>query len=171
MNLLKKIFFVVAFGASVVFVGCKSKKMIVNDGAEVVSSSSKTEEHIEGGTVSKTDEGVVLTFESDVLFATNSSYLSEKAKGTMKNMVAYINKNYPNARIQINGHTDSTGEADYNQWLSEKRAASVKTFAVGLGLNESNITTKGYGKTKPVATNSTKEGRQKNRRVEVIILK
>jgi len=170
MNLLKKISFVITLGASVVFVGCKSKKMIVNDGAEVVSSSH-TEEHIDGGTVSKTNEGVVLTFESDVLFATNSSYLSEKAKGTMKNMVTYINKNYPNARIQINGHTDSTGEADYNQWLSEKRAASVKAFAVSLGLNESNITTKGYGKTKPVATNSTKEGRQKNRRVEVIILK
>jgi len=169
MELFKRIAFILALGTSTLFVGCKSKKLIVNDGAEVVSSG--TEDHIDGGTVSKTDEGVVLTFESDVLFATNSSYLSDKAKVTMKNMVTYINKNYPNARIQINGHTDSTGEADYNQWLSEKRAASVKTYAVSLGLDENNITTKGYGKTKPLATNSTAEGRQKNRRVEVIILK
>ncbi|GAA4781059.1 hypothetical protein GCM10023231_05470 [Olivibacter ginsenosidimutans] len=169
MNIIKKVTVVVTLVTSVVFVGCKSKKLIVNDGAEVVSSPS--EDHIDGGTVSKTEEGVVLTFESDVLFATNSSYLSEKAKVTMKNMVAYINKNYPNARIQINGHTDATGEPDYNQWLSEKRAASVKSYAVSLGLDESKIATKGYGKAKPVATNSTKEGREKNRRVEVIILK
>lgn len=166
---INKVAFIVALGAATFFASCKSKKLIVNDGAEVVNSGSA--DHIEGGTVSKTDEGVVLTFESDVLFATNSSYLSEKAKVTMKNMVAYINKNYPNAQIQINGHTDSTGEADYNQWLSEKRAASVKNYAVSLGLNDSNIKTKGYGKSKPVATNSTTEGRQKNRRVEVIILK
>lgn len=167
---LNKIAFIVALGAATFFVSCKSKKLIVNDGAEVVNTGG-TPDHIEGGTVFRTDEGVVLTFESDVLFATNSSYLSEKAKVTMKNMVAYINKNYPNAQIQINGHTDSTGEADYNQWLSEKRAASVKNYAVSIGLNGSNIKTKGYGKSKPVATNSTADGRQKNRRVEVIILK
>lgn len=167
--MINKFTFILALGASTLLFSCKSKKLIVNDGAEVVTSGGA--DHIEGGTVSKTDEGVVLTFESDVLFATNSSYLSEKAKVTMKNMVAYINKNYPNASIQINGHTDSTGEADYNQWLSEKRAASVKTYAVSLGLNDGNVSTKGYGKSKPVATNSTADGRQKNRRVEVIILK
>lgn len=170
MNIIKKIAFVIALGTATLFVSsCKSKKLIVNDGAEVISSDNT--EQIEGGTVSKTNEGVVLTFESDVLFATNSSYLSEKAKVTMKNMVAYVNKNYPNASIQVNGHTDATGEDDYNQWLSEKRAASVKTFAVSLGLDESKVSTKGYGKAKPVATNSTADGRQKNRRVEVIILK
>lgn len=166
---INKIAFIITLGATTFFVSCKSKKLIVNDGAEVVNTEAT--DHIEGGTVSRTDQGVVLTFESDVLFATNSSYLSEKAKVTMKNMVAYVNKNYPNAQIQINGHTDSTGEADYNQWLSEKRATSVMNYAVSLGLNESNIKTKGYGKSKPIATNSTAEGRQKNRRVEVIILK
>lgn len=167
--MINKFTFILALGASTLLFSCKSKKLIVNDGAEVVTSGGA--DHIEGGTVSKTAEGVVLTFESDVLFATNSSYLSEKAKVTMKNMVTYINKNYPNASIQINGHTDSTGEADYNQWLSEKRAASVKTYAVSLGLNDGTISTKGYGKSKPIATNSTADGRQKNRRVEVIILK
>ncbi|QNL52287.1 OmpA family protein [Olivibacter sp. SDN3] len=166
---LNRFTFFLMLAASALFFSCKSKKMIVNDGAEVVTSG--VDEHIDGGTVSQTDQGVVLTFESDVLFATNSSYLSEKAKVTMKNMVAYINKNYPNANIQINGHTDSTGEEDYNQWLSEKRASSVKTYAVSIGLSENRVTTKGYGKSKPVATNSTAEGRQQNRRVEVIILK
>ena len=169
MEVFKRITFIMALGMAMLFVSCKSKKLIVNDGAEVTSTG--IDDHIDGGTVSKTDEGVVLTFESDVLFATNSSYLSEKAKGTMQNMVAYVNKNYPDASIQINGHTDATGEDEYNQWLSEKRAASVKAYAVSLGLDETKISTKGYGKTKPVATNSTAEGRQKNRRVEVIILK
>jgi len=166
----KKFTLILTLVSSTLIFGCKSKKMVVNEGAEVVNNQ-EAPEPIEGGTVTKTDEGVVLTFESDLLFATNSSYLSEKAKKTMQNMVAYINKNYPNAEIEINGHTDATGEEDYNQWLSEKRAASVKTYAVSLGLHEENVTTNGYGESKPVATNSTADGRQKNRRVEVVILK
>lgn len=146
---------------------CKSKKMIVSDGAEVVYSSRDAAPA--GSTLSQSDEGLMLTFESDVLFNTNSSYLTEKAKATLKNMVAYIKKNYPDSRLQVNGHTDSTGKEDYNQWLSDKRAASVKTYVVELGLPDSRVTTRGYGVTKPVSTNSTVEGRQKNRRVEVLI--
>ncbi len=146
---------------------CKSKKMIVSDGAEV--EYSRGGEAPSGSTISRSDEGLMLTFESDVLFNTNSSYLTEKAKATLKNMVAYINKNHPGSRLQVNGHTDSTGKEDYNQWLSDKRAASVKAYVVELGLADSRVTTRGYGVTKPVSTNSTAEGRQKNRRVEVLI--
>lgn len=169
MNFFNK-YVIVSFAMLLtVLSSCKSKKMIVSDGAEVVNANSS--DGFEGSTISQSNEGVVLTFESDVLFPTNSSYLTEKAKVTMKNMVAYINKNYPQSSIKINGHTDSTGEKEYNQWLSEKRAVSVKGYAVSLGLADSRISTQGFGVSKPVASNSTSDGRQKNRRVEVVILK
>ncbi|WP_231561154.1 OmpA family protein [Sphingobacterium sp. T2] len=70
----------------------------------------------------------------------------------------------------MDGHTDSTGEEKYNIWLSEKRAASVKKYLEDGGVSASRITTKGYGPNKPIADNKTPEGRQKNRRVEVVIL-
>ena len=70
--------------------------------------------------------------------------------------------------FEIDGHTDSDGSDEYNQVLSEKRANSVKNFLVSQGVT-AEITTKGYGESKPVASNDTAEGKQKNRRVEIII--
>lgn len=153
--------------ASLTF-SCKSKKMIVNDGAEVATAG---EAPVEGSTMTQTNEGMVLTFQSDVLFDINSSYLTENAKSTLANMVAYINRNYPNANLKINGHTDATGTPEYNKELSERRAKRVKDYLVERGLKAANIKTEGYGLTKPVAVNNTPEGRQKNRRVEIVILK
>ena len=67
----------------------------------------------------------------------------------------------------ISGHTDSIGTDAYNQKLSERRAAAVKDYLVSKGIASSKITTIGKGETQPVATNKTKEGRQKNRRVDI----
>ena len=71
--------------------------------------------------------------------------------------------------LQIEGHTDSTGGDALNQKLSEQRAAATREYLIQQGLAESNITARGFGKTMPVADNSTADGRQKNRRVEIII--
>ncbi|HAL54551.1 MAG TPA: OmpA family protein, partial [Sphingobacterium sp.] len=73
-------------------------------------------------------------------------------------------------KIKVDGYTDATGTVEYNQWLSDKRAASVKKFLVDSGVAESRITAKGFGQSNPVGDNKTPEGRQKNRRVEVTIL-
>ena len=108
--------------------------------------------------------------DSDLLFPTNSSYLTDKAKSALDAFVR-LAKQHPDAQVQVDGHTDATGEADYNQWLSEKRAASVKVYIQSAGISASRIETSGYGQTSPVAENKTKEGRQKNRRVEITILK
>jgi outer membrane protein OmpA-like peptidoglycan-associated protein len=119
--------------------------------------------------VTRTDQGLMMTFESDLLFPINSSYLTEKAKIALQEFVN-LAKEHPQALIQVDGHTDATGTADYNQWLSEKRAVSVKSHLETLGVSASRIETRGLGQVKPVASNQTKEGRQQNRRVEITIL-
>lgn len=80
-------------------------------------------------------------------------------------------KDHPDLRLSIEGHTDATGNEQHNQELSERRAASVKAFLVSeYGIDGSRLQTKGFGQSKPVADNNTPEGRQQNRRVELVKL-
>jgi outer membrane protein OmpA-like peptidoglycan-associated protein len=83
--------------------------------------------------------------------------------------VAKVLNQYPQTNIIVTGHTDSKGAEEYNQKLSERRAESVKNALAGVGVNPSRINTIGYGKSKPIADNSTEAGRQMNRRVEIVI--
>ena len=74
----------------------------------------------------------------------------------------------PDLRVTVEGHTDSVGSAAYNQKLSERRAQAVKRYLVRQGIDPSRITTEGYGKSRPIASNETEEGRAKNRRADII---
>lgn len=154
--------------ASLALFSCSSKQMQIKDGA-VVTYNGKTVESSQSDNLTQTDRGLMMTFESDVLFPTNSSYLTDQAKQDLLRFVETV-ADYPGADIQVDGHTDATGTADYNKWLSDKRATSVKEFLVNSGVSASRISTAGYGLEKPIATNKTKEGRQQNRRVEITIL-
>ncbi|WP_118193132.1 OmpA family protein [Albibacterium indicum] len=159
---------VICIAVSLVLFSCSSKQMQIKDGA-VVTYNGKTVEGSRSDNLTQTDRGLMMTFESDVLFPTNSSYLTEQAKQDLLRFVETV-ADYPNANIQVDGHTDATGTAEYNKWLSDKRATSVKDFLANSGISASRISTAGYGLEKPVATNKTKEGRQQNRRVEITIL-
>ena len=75
---------------------------------------------------------------------------------------------YPDLRIEIEGHTDSTGTPEHNMNLSQRRADTVRNYLLLFGIDEARITTKGYGQTKPVASNDTDDGRALNRRVELV---
>ena len=77
----------------------------------------------------------------------------------------------PNVNIEIQGHTDSDGNDQYNQVLSEKRAISVKNYLVQKGISVDRLTTAGFGETQPISDNSTPEGKAKNRRIEFQISK
>jgi OOP family OmpA-OmpF porin len=105
------------------------------------------------------------TYASVVLFDINSAEVKSEAY-PMLNEAVLIMKNDPDLNVEIDGHTDSTGTAAYNMMLSEKRAEAVKEFMVTRGIDPKRLTTKGFGITKPAASNDTKEGRAKNRRVE-----
>lgn len=154
--------------AALMLGACKSRKMTIKNPAVIVQNGSVVESS-DDASVTKTDRGLMMTFNSDVLFPTNSSYLSDRAKTVLEEFVDLV-KDYPQSNIQVDGHTDATGEDSYNLWLSEKRAESVKKFLVDHGISGTRIFTEGYGLTKPVATNKTPEGRQQNRRVEITIL-
>jgi len=146
--------------------------MTVNPGAQVsVDGTTDGLQNVQRNfeDASRTDRGIMVTFDSDVLFPLNSSYLTDQAKTEIDKLVNLMD-DYPSASLIVEGHTDATGTEEYNQWLSEKRAESVKRYAVEKGLDARKIQTKGYGQSKPVAPNNTKEGRQKNRRVEVTIV-
>lgn len=114
-----------------------------------------------------TDRGVVLTL-GDVLFTSGQADLKSAATGNLNKLVTFLN-NYPNRRVVVEGYTDSLGSDDYNQGLSERRADGVKSYLVGQGIGSQRLTALGKGKSDPVASNGSADGRQQNRRVEVVI--
>lgn len=105
---------------------------------------------------------------SDVLFDTGSYTLKPGAREKLAK-VSGIVLAHPGLLLQVEGHTDSVGGDDFNQRLSEQRAGSVREFLIGQGLKENAITAEGFGKSEPVATNDTPDGRQRNRRVEIVV--
>lgn len=105
---------------------------------------------------------------SDVLFKTGSYELAPGARERLAK-VSGILLAYPSLHVQIEGHTDSVGSDEYNQTLSENRANAVKDYFVQQGIQSESIEARGFGKTQPIATNDTPEGRQQNRRVELVL--
>ncbi len=114
-------------------------------------------------------EAILVTFDSGILFATNSSTLSPNSRTALTKFAANMNKN-PDTDIRIVGHTDNTGSDKINDPLSERRAASVYSFLNSQGVSMSRMAAEGRGSHEPVANNSTVAGRSANRRVEVYIL-
>jgi len=110
-----------------------------------------------------------VTFDSGILFATNSSTVSDASKSALRNFAGNLDKN-PDTDIRIVGHTDNTGRVDYNQTLSEKRAKSVYDYLIDQGVSSRRMVYEGKGIHQPVADNSNPEGRSKNRRVEILIM-
>lgn len=103
-----------------------------------------------------------------ILFDTGKSDIKPESTPTLKEIAAAL-KGHPELKVEIQGHTDNVGAAAANQALSDARAAAVKAALVsGFGANADQLTTKGYGDTKPVADNKTAEGRQNNRRVDLV---
>jgi outer membrane protein OmpA-like peptidoglycan-associated protein len=105
---------------------------------------------------------------SDVLFDTGSYTLKTGAREKLAK-ISGILLAHPGLTLQIEGHTDSVGSDEFNQQLSERRADSVRDFLAQEGVPASTITARGFGKTQPVASNDTPEGRQRNRRVELVV--
>lgn len=115
----------------------------------------------------QTDRGLIVTL-GDVLFETGKSDLKANAHANLSKLVAVLNQQ-PDRSLVIEGHTDSVGSEDFNQALSQRRADSVKAFLIGQGVAANRITAVGKGESSPVASNDTSQGRQLNRRVEIVI--
>ncbi|HYQ87323.1 MAG TPA: OmpA family protein [Bacteroidota bacterium] len=130
--------------------------------------AEEMKQDLKNAKIERVGEGIKITFDTGILFKTNSSELQSEAKKNLGDLAKILNK-YPDTNILIDGHTDSTGTADYNQHLSERRAESVANDLKGLAVAGSRLTTRGFGESQPVASNVSSEGRQQNRRVEVAI--
>jgi OOP family OmpA-OmpF porin len=103
----------------------------------------------------------------DVYFEIDSGRLDQESITSLKEIAVALKEQKGAQSLQVVGHTDSSGEEDYNQSLSEQRAKVVAEFLVSEGIEASNIETKGMGESLPIADNNTPEGREKNRRVEL----
>jgi outer membrane protein OmpA-like peptidoglycan-associated protein len=124
---------------------------------------------IEGVNVTRTsDDELKVTVRNEVLFDFNSAALRSASREAIREMAKVFEK-YPNTTIEVAGHTDSIGTAAYNTRLSVRRADSVGDYLEQLGVSGSRLDTIGYGESQPRATNSTANGRQLNRRVEIHI--
>ena len=114
-----------------------------------------------------TARGLIVNM-SDVLFDTGKYTLRPLAREKLAN-VAGIVAGHPGLKLDVEGHTDSVGGEEYNQKLSEQRSNSVREYLTGTECNRAAVTSKGFGKTQPVSSNDTANGRQQNRRVELVI--
>jgi outer membrane protein OmpA-like peptidoglycan-associated protein len=114
-----------------------------------------------------TARGLIVNM-SDVLFDTDQYSLLPLAREKLAK-VAGIVSGHPGLRLDVEGYTDSVGGDEYNQRLSEQRGSSVRDYLILQGMLTGSVTTKGFGKAGPVASNDTAQGRQQNRRVELVI--
>ena len=114
-------------------------------------------------------EGIIVKFDSGILFDVNQSDLKSAARSNIESLATSL-KNNPETNILIVGHTDATGTDAYNYKLSERRAAAVKAYAVNQGIAPSRLTTEGRGETEPISDNTTDAGKAQNRRVEIVIV-
>ena len=113
-------------------------------------------------------QAIKVTFDNGILFATNSSQLSNSSRDALTKFANSL-KNSPDTDVTIYGHTDNTGTREVNERVSKQRADAVANFLVGNGISRARITTEGLAFDQPVADNSTAEGRAQNRRVEIYI--
>src|SRR6476659_3321417 len=134
---------------------------------EAESRARQLEAQLKDLEAKKTDRGMVVTL-GDVLFDTNQAQLKPGGLRNVQKLADFC-KQYPQRKVMIEGFTDSTGSKGRNQELSEKRADSVRTALLGMGIGAERMTVRGYGDSYPVAGNDTASGRQLNRRVEVIV--
>ncbi|WP_425074360.1 OmpA family protein [Sagittula sp. S175] len=119
--------------------------------------------------IQNTGDRLIVTMPQDILFATDSASLSGGLLGDIKDVGSSLLQ-YPNTTVQVIGHTDSDGDAAYNQNLSQRRAQSVANVFISQGVPAGRIQVIGRGEDQPIASNLTPEGKQQNRRVEIVIL-
>lgn len=137
-------------------------------GHQMDQQAKALDQEIEGATVTRVGEGIVVTFDSGILFDFDQAQLRPAAQANLRELADNL-RQYDRTDVLILGHTDSTGPASYNQTLSERRAMAAANYLQSLGVGAERVSTRGMGENDPVAENDTEAGRQLNRRVEVVI--
>ncbi|MCL6523568.1 MAG: OmpA family protein [Thermoflavifilum sp.] len=137
-------------------------------GKKMDEQKKEIEQTVPNAQVERVGEGLVVTFNANVLFGFDRYDLTQDAKNTIQDLYRILVK-YPDENVLIIGHTDSIGTASYNLKLSQRRANAVADYLVQLGIDPARITTKGMGMSDPKYPNDTPEHRAANRRVEFVL--
>ncbi len=137
-------------------------------GRRMDKQAEELQRDMKNARVERVGEGIKITFDAGILFDTNQSALRAASMTEIDKMAAVLNK-YPDTNVIVEGHTDNSGSDAINQPLSERRAQAVADYTRTKGVDGTRIQTQGYGSSQPVADNSTMEGKQANRRVEIAI--
>lgn len=140
-------------------------------GAIIGDYMAKQKEELDkvpGADVEQVGDELVVTFDSPILFDTDSSVLKPQSKQLLDD-VARVLTDYPDTNVLVKGHTDNTGSESHNQSLSERRAHAVHNYLVTQGVTVARLNSMGFGESMPVADNGTNYGRSQNRRVELQI--
>ena len=137
-------------------------------GKKMDKQAADLQKDMQNAKVERVGEGIKITFDSGILFDTNSATLRPASEEDITKMAAVLQK-YPDTNVLVEGHTDNSGTDAINQPLSERRAQAVANSTIAKGVSASRITATGYGSTQPVGDNATPEGKQANRRVEIAI--
>ncbi|MBB6110378.1 OmpA family protein [Mucilaginibacter lappiensis] len=138
-------------------------------GRNMDRQAAEIKQTVPGATVTREGEGILVKFDSGILFDTNKSDLKPEAQSNLQKLATSLQNNQ-NTNILIVGHTDNTGSDSYNMDLSVRRAESVKSYIAANNVSPSRLTTSGKGESEPIADNTTVEGRAQNRRVEIVIV-
>jgi len=137
-------------------------------GHKMDKQAEEIKKEIPDADVVRVGEGIVIEFNSKILFGFDQSNLTTDARTNLDKLVAILQK-YPETNIEVQGHTDSKGTTRYNQKLSEERASTVSYYLSGKGITASRLTINGFGETLPKYTNTTDDGQTQNRRVEFLV--
>ena len=119
--------------------------------------------------ITNTGDRLIVSLPESITFATDSAAVRSDLRPDLGLVANNLNQ-YPNSTVQVIGHTDNTGDAGYNQTLSERRANAVSNILAADGVASGRLRSIGQGENAPVASNLTPEGRQANRRVEIVII-
>ncbi|MCJ8211779.1 OmpA family protein [Mucilaginibacter sp. RS28] len=138
-------------------------------GRKMDRQAAEIQQTVPGATVTREGEGIIVKFDSGILFDVNKTDLKSAARTNLQNLATSLEKN-PDTNILIVGHTDNTGSDQYNQDLSVRRAQSVKSYLTTAGVPSGRLSTQGKGESEPIGDNSTEAGRAQNRRVEIVIV-
>lgn len=138
-------------------------------GHKMDKQAAEIKQTVPGATVTREGEGIIVKFDSGILFDIDKTDVKPIAQASLKKLALSLQNN-PQTNILVVGHTDSTGTAAHNMDLSIRRAVAVKSYLITTGVNGSRLNTQGKGETEPIADNRTPEGRAQNRRVEIVIV-